>query len=290
MHLRIPLQLAALSCLIVPLEPAAAKDATPVAAVGAQVVAPLPADLLPDEAGPIYVSRATYEPGAGEDLVPDNGLTVMVVETGTLSFVGEGDARLVVAGEAAPAGAVDLAPGSAAILPAGAGGTVANEGTAPATALMVGVYPAEGFVPVDPAGADAPGGTQQWALLGKGSPQALPPPSTLSIERTELVDGDELALDVPGVAVVYVEAGAVLATVEVGLVEASSGAFLRTGGVGPGAAFVGPGDDRRVRAEGSLFVQPGTALTLGNEGDEPAAVLIVRLEPDGGPQGTPAVS
>lgn len=291
MPVSIALRLAALWGLLAPIGLASAQDATPMAGAEVAFVAALPAEILPCEAGPVYVERATYEPGASEELVPDNGLTVVVVETGALAFVGTGVARLLDADgtveETLTEGEADLVPGSGAVLPAGAGATLTNQGTTAATALMIGVYPAAGFEPVEPSGADAPGGTQNWALLGKGSPQEPPVASTLSVERATLAPGAELAMDEAGVAVAYLETGAIMATVEKGLAEASSGAFLRTGGVGPGAAFVAAGDDRRVRAEGSLFVQPGTSLTLGNDGDEPAQVLVVRLAPLGLDLGTP---
>ena len=280
----------------------AAGQATPVA-MGSELLfsAAVPQEVLPAEAGPVYVARVSYEPGDGEDLVPDNGLTVLAVEAGAVTFTAGADAggaaTLVGAGRpeggaAPPGSAVELAAGAAAVLPAGSGATVANEGRATATVVFVGLYPAEGFVPLTPTVAETPSGVVAWPLLGAGSPQAPPVASTLTIERVPVAPGAEPGtLDVRGVAVVHVEAGSVRAAVDAGLAEASSAAFLRTGAVGPGAALVGPGEGRRVRAEGSIFVHPGTALTLQNDGDEATTLLVVRLEPTGDAAGgTPTSS
>ena len=91
----------------------AAQQATPVAE-GSELLfsAEIAQEFLPDEAGPVYVARATYEPGDGEDLAPDNGLTVLAIETGTLTFNAEGPAALAgpEAGESAPKGACRRAP------------------------------------------------------------------------------------------------------------------------------------------------------------------------------------
>jgi hypothetical protein len=145
-------------------------------------------------------------------------------------------------------------------------------------ALAFVLDPVAGLLP-EPHGAEAPGGEEGWPLLGKGSPQDPPGASDLAVERVPLVPGAALVMDEAGIAVAYVEAGTVAAAVEEGLAEASSGAFLRTGAVGPGAALLGPGQGRRVREAARSSSQPGTRLELAAEGDEPAELLVVRLAP-----------
>jgi hypothetical protein len=263
--------------------PLAARQATPVAGGARLFAAGVPQEALPGEAGPVYVARAVYGPGEGEALPPDNGLTVLAVVAGALVLEPEGPATLVGGGRpdggGPAAGPAELAAGAGALLPAGSGGGVENRGAEPAVAVWVALYPAEGYVPAEPHGAEAPGGELGWELLGKGSPQDPPVASDLAVERVPLASGAALAMDEAGIAVAYVEAGTVAVAVEAGLAEASSGAFLRTRAVGPGAALLGPGQGRRVREGGSLFVQPGTRLELANEGDEPAELLVVRLAP-----------
>jgi len=264
----------------------AAQEATPNAEPAVLFTGTLPDEELPGEAGPVYVARATYTPGASEDWDPDNGLTLAVIERGALTITVQGPATLLgrgraAAGEAAPgARALTFQAGEGIRIPSGTGATVVNDGTEEARVIFIGLYPAAGFVPLTPVGAEAPHGEEGWPLLGKGSPQQPPVASTVTIERLQVALGETVSpLNEQGMAVVVVEAGAIRTIVEQGLAEASSAAFLRTGAVGPGAAFVGPGQERRIRTEGSLFVQPGTVLTLHNDGDEPTILLVVRLSP-----------
>ena len=263
-----------------------AQEATPTPGNETLFSGVIPTEVLPTEAGPIYVAKTTFQPGEGEDLLPDNGLNLLVIERGTLTFTMQGPATLLGAkrpseDDAAPSGsAIDLSAGEGILIPSGTGGTMMNANATDVSVINVGLYPAEGFVPLTPVVGEAPGDEIGWPLLGKGSPQDPPVASNLTIERLAVAPGAEIGpREERGIAVIFVEGGSLQTTVDRGLAEASSGAFLRTGAVGPGAAFVGPGQERRVRAEGSLFVQPGTVIILHNDGDELTSLLVVRLTP-----------
>jgi hypothetical protein len=269
---------------------AAGQEATPAAGADLLFAGAIPPEVLPTEAGPVYVARVTYDSGAGEDVPPNNGLLVLAIEQGSLRLTTDGPGRLLGTGHPEPgeplaAGSTrELAAGQGALVPAGTGATVTNATGTATTVIYLGVYPAIGYEPLTETTAspiaDAALGTLTWPLLGKGSPTSALPASTMTVERVPVAAGTTLGPRVEqGAAILYVEDGTLELQVEQGLVEASSGAFLRTGAVGPGAAMVSAGSERRIRAEASLFVQPGTTFTLRNSSPEAATLLVVRLDP-----------
>ena len=273
--------------------PVHAQQATPGAAAGntrlLTATIPVGADLTN---ATLYFSRLPYEAGQVNEAMTFVGPTIFAVRTGTLTARADDAVGLALhdasasRDEAQPELAAGteqpLQPGDAVVVPAGVPISLHNPGPEAAEGFAIGILldtegEGEGLGDTEGSGEVS----EPWPLLGKGVVETVTTPATVTVEQIVLAPGT--ALDPQGnagVAILHVEAGTVMTAVEEGVAEASSGPFLRTGAVGPGAVFMEPGQERRLRDGAGPFAHAGTTYTVRNEDDQPAQVLILRLAPD----------
>jgi quercetin dioxygenase-like cupin family protein len=286
--------------------PVHAQQATPGAGAGSTrlLTAMIPAG--PDLANAtLYFSRLPYEAGQGDEAMTFVGPTIFAAHTGTLTACADGPVGLALHDapasrdgahpELAAGTEQPLQPGDAIVVPAGVPISLHNPGPEAADGFAIGILldtEGEGQGLGDTEGSG--GVSEPWPLLGKGVVETVTTPVTVTVEQVVLAPGTTLDQPaVSGAALVHVETGTVMAAVEEGVAEASSGPFLRTGAVGPGAVFLEAGQERRLRDGAGLFVHAGSTYSLRNEDDQPAHLLILRLTPDGAAtematSGTPA--
>jgi len=246
----------------------------------------------------LYFSRLPYAAGQGDEALTFGGPTIFAVRTGTLTARADAPVGLAfhdasasrdgAQPELAAGTEQPLQPGYAVVVPAGVPISLHNPGPEAAEGFAIGILldtEGEGLGDTEGSG----GVSEPWPLLGKGVVETVTTPATVTVEQVVLKPGTALEPQmVSGAALVNVETGTVLTAVEEGVAEASSGPFLRTGAVGPGAVFVEAGQERRLREGAGLFVHAGTVYTLRNEDDQPVQLLILRLVPDAAATGTAA--
>jgi len=267
--------------------PVHAQPATPGADAGSMrlVTATIPASADLANAT-LYFTRLPYAAGEGDEAMTFVGPTIFAVRTGTLTA--RADAPVGLAphdADASPDGAQPelaagtehlLQPGDAVVVPAGVPISLHNPGPEAVDGFAIGI-----LLDTEGEGQGIDDRSEPWPLLGKGVVEAVTTPATVTVEQVVLAPGTALNPQaVAGAELVHVETGTVMAAVEAGVAEASSGPFLRTGAVGPGAVFLEAGQERRLRDGAGLFVHGGTTYTVRNEDDEPAQVVILRLAPE----------
>jgi hypothetical protein len=229
----------------------------------------------------LALNRYRLAPGAvqpvGGETESGVGLDVFTVEAGQLTV--EADAPVLVTRAVAnPASAASLVqPGTNIVLdvgdqlfaPNGVSFRRRNDGPTPATTLDFSLD-AGGAAG---SGAPLPAGVTADAGLPKKQPPTYPTvPSEATVHRLTLAPGDKLAVrDLPGLEMVYVEAGA-LDLVYASPETPGTPARFATIGAGSGTEFFGPTPDRAV---------------LANRGAEPLVILAASVAPAGAGEPTP---
>jgi hypothetical protein len=246
-------------------------------------LAQVPLAVRPPAAHTLLLQREAYPAGAGRRVRAAYGARLLCVEAGALSVLVDprspASARVVpaagtVVGQA-PAGPGEearLADGACVLFPEGAVATVANAGTAPATALRVEVV-AAGSTGTDAGSFPTAGGLEdgvpgaglvrRWYLAG--APRiALPVgAATLTLARRTLAPGEAAAQAAPGPVLVAVEAGQL----------ALAGAD-------------GTGAETRLGTGDGALVPAGPPAALRNSGGDALVVLVLTIAPAvGAPDG-----
>ena len=229
----------------------------------------------------LSLNRYQLAPGAvqpvGGKTESGVGLDVFTVEAGQLTV--EADAPvLVTRAVASPASAASLVePGTGIVLdvgdqlyaPNGVSFRRRNTGPSPATTLDFSL--GAGGAPW--SGAPLPAGVTADAGLPKKQPPIYPAvPAEATVHRLTLAPGDELAVrDLPGLELVYVEAGALDLVYDSPEIPGSPERFA-TIGAGSGTEFFGPTPERAV---------------LANRGAQPLVILAAAVVPAGASEPTP---
>jgi mannose-6-phosphate isomerase-like protein (cupin superfamily) len=262
-------------------------DPTGLAAFAPLAAVAVPVDRMTRKA--VTLERWTYAPGAAETRVTDGGFVVLLVDAGRLTVRLEGaapGAEMVAGGNLAMAGK-GLVPGTdqaldrgdALAIPYGWRFAVANEGQAPAAALVV-VADIPGTVTGAAAWASlAPTGVAH-AVLAFGPAPSLPAgTATVRVGRAALAPG--AALPAPRVGVV-----------ELAAVEEGALALTADGGdawvVALPNAMARRADGETVPAGGGVLVEAGTAASYRPAGNGPLALLLVTIAPTTGAATAPA--
>lgn len=243
--------LLAVSVFCLALGSAAAQEAesTPAAeiteGVASATLARLEVDALPPAPAYLGLARLVYGPNGAGPVETSGGLTLFTVVSGTVVF------RPVTTSTATPAslptgaGEIRVAAGDQWVADPGTVFTSRNEGTVPAEALRVVVYPAA----PPPSFSDG----VRFDRLAFGVTVALPPgPAALELDRVTLVPGASMpARAGVGPQLFYVESGTALLT--------------------------SPGVESSLAPGTSAFLQLGAPAELRGAGDAPLVLLVVSV-------------
>ncbi len=159
-------------------------------------------EVPPGSVATVGMVRTTYEPDGGFQVTTGSGPAVHVVESGTISVRGEGDAQVSVVPGGSAAAAEDTEPGAeiiveagdAFVLPPGVTVEIRNAGDSPASTLDL--------LAATDATTDAETGVTRAVLVQREA--TLPdPPVTVTLSRVTLAPGDQLTLPAEPAQVVY---------------------------------------------------------------------------------------
>lgn len=231
----------------------------------------------------LVFARVIYEAEQGDDWLRFDGPTLFLVRFGTLQVRSNFSLAPVPRTLQARAGELAtlalntehaLSVGDGILTPRQTPIALHNAASIPVEAWAISLLAS---ARVDPGYLLATSG-DVWPLLGQGEITNFTAPASVRLERTILEVGSKLDLRTAnGVALVHVEAGLATAEITEGLAEASSGAILRTGAIGPGA-IISAGETRRIQAEDAIFLTPGSTVRL-HAGDAPASLLLLHVTP-----------
>jgi len=288
--------MAALS--LIPVAPlvVAAQEASPVAeeeavpeGVTFEFLAQAVAEEVPEAPAFVGLYRITVSPGAGDQIEPDPGVELVLLESGALMLDFEGPATVVRAGAPgtpAPQEEVTLNAGDA-FLVSGGGFAARNDGAEPAQVVGLGVFPAgeeAAAAEGTPAAEEEMAGITFQPLV-QGVAAELPQEATsLVLLRVTLEPGASAPPEEPhaGPELIFLESGSVTVTVTAGEAYILRASDMAT----PGAEMeVGDlatvGEEITLEAGDAFFAHTGSVEEVRNPGEEPTVALVGVVAPAG---------
>ncbi len=242
---------------------------------------------LPTPHAEVWFLRMQLEPGGSVETGVQAGPSMVYVEWGVVTVTADGPVMPGVAG-ATPVAAGDheLVAGASAMVEDGTTLSFSNNGAAPASFLMLVMYPAE-MESADQAEYPEPVGLTQGGV-SIGTAEFMPIPATVTIERVVLQPGDitepEMsASDMPFPGYLGMELGAIETGQADVMVEYASMANLTWDGMLRGDMSrpqMVPFSRNVELGTGDAYAFGGSTMTWTNSGDEPLTILRVVILPE----------
>jgi len=225
------------------------------------LVATAPLDLIGPVPRVVTLERITLPPGARYDDDAFLASRVLLAESG--------DIHLKRAQAERPESSTEdsLAPGTMVVVAVGGRFTATNSGDVPAILLRLAIALPQTGGPAKPSSGDQPTGDAIVDVLAGSAAMLLPDgPLTVGVGRVLLAPGARLSL-----------AG----TSSIALVSAAEG---RLGIATDGAARLRRGDSSHaaiaaatIGAAEGVVIEPGTSFAVSNDGETPAAALLIAI-------------
>jgi hypothetical protein len=205
------------------------------------------------------------------------GPLLLVVESGTLTAHLAAPLPILRADQptTVPARDLVLRPGDGLLLPTGAAAAFGNTASAPAVALVAGIFPASpaqsvlGRIgPARWAEAWSSGASVQ-PLAGGWLVGAAPGAAALTLQRLSLPVGGRLPLTAPGPVDLAVESGALT-------LEANGGLVSQQGPAGPNVLLAPPSGTTLLPGDAALL-EEAARVTVRNNGVGPLELLLLTV-------------